>query len=229
VTAGPGVESFEDLVDRVGANLARARERITSAGGDLNRVRIVAVTKGFGVEAVRAALLHGLSDIGENYADELVAKAAAVESPVTWHFHGALQTNKINRLKPFVSWWHTVDSTDRLAALAVRVPGARVLIQVDLAGTANRSGCRPDDVGDIVARARDLDVSLRGVMGVAPLAPSTGTVSPRQFFDLLASLADRFGLPERSMGMSDDLEDAVRAGSTMLRLGSALFGPRVAR
>jgi PLP dependent protein len=218
------------FAETVGRNIARVKERISDAGGDLASLRIIAVTKGFGPEAVIAAASHGVFDVGENYADELVEKASAIShmqdgqpngGPITWHFQGALQTNKINRLKPFVTWWQSVDSVERLLALAVRAPGAKVLVQVDLSGSPGRSGCRPEEVAQIVTRAKDVDVSVLGVMGVAPIGSAS-----LKFFETLAAIADRFELPERSMGMSDDLEDAVRAGATMVRVGSAVFGPR---
>ncbi len=189
-------------------------------------IRIVAVTKGFGAEAPLAALRAGLADLGENYADEMVRKAVAVAdaSPASgarWHFQGALQTNKINRLAPHVHLWQTVDSVARAAALGARVPGARALVQLDLSGAPGRSGCAPADAPAVVAAARDAGLTVLGLMCVAPL-----DAEPAVAFTQLARLADALGLPERSMGMSDDFEDAVRAGATMLRLGSVLFGRR---
>lgn len=222
----------DDMVDRVGAHLQIVRARIESAGGRPDAIRIVAVTKGHGVDAVRAALAHGLADLGENYADELVSKALAVAAePGTaarWHFQGRLQTNKINRLAAHVSLWQTVDTAERARALAQRVPGAAVLVQLDVSGVAGRGGASEDDVPSVVSVAREAGLDVQGLMSVAPL-PGVGAPSAAEAFGVLARLADRLGLPERSMGMSDDLEDAVRAGSTMVRLGGALFGPRQQR
>jgi pyridoxal phosphate enzyme (YggS family) len=188
------------------------------------------VTKGFGVDAARAALAVGLADLGENYADELVAKAEAIAAEpvgaagVRWHFHGTLQTNKINRLAPHVHLWQTVDSPSRAAALASRVPGARVLVQVDFSGRPGRAGCDPAATDALVRQARDTGLDVRGLMCVAPLGEP-----PERAFAALRRLADGLDLAERSMGMSGDFEEAVRAGATMIRLGSVLFGARPGR
>ncbi len=218
-----GLFSEEDF----GYNLETVRRRIVEAGGDLDRVRIIAVSKGQSVEAIRVAIKCGHREFGENYADELVEKAAAIGTAhaVRWHFQGRLQTNKINRLKPHVSVWQTVDSTDRALALAARVPGAEVFVQVDsTGGVGDRSGALATNVPAVVDAARHAGLRVFGLMTVAPLSddPTVATMAFRE----LCTLADALGLPVRSIGMSDDLERAVGAGSTMVRLGSALFGPR---
>jgi hypothetical protein len=214
----PSLPTAHDVI----ANLAAVRRRIAAAGRDPASVRIVAVTKGFPVAAANAAIAAGLVDLGENYADELVAKARELgDAAVRWHFQGALQTNKINRLAPHVACWQSLDSEHRLRALAARVPGASVLVQVDLSGSAGRGGCRVADVARLVAAGTALGLRVDGLMCVAPL----GT-DPAAAFAEVAGLADDLGLRERSMGMSDDFEAAVRCGATMIRLGSVLFGPR---
>lgn len=218
----------EALVPTVVARAAAVRARIASAG-DPARVRIVAVTKGFGPEVAVAAALAGLADVGENYADELVAKAQALAGlgiAVRWHFLGALQTNKINRLAPHVALWQTVDSARRAEALGKRVPGAAVLVEVDIPAVAGRSGCPPDEVGAVVDAARAVGLDVRGLMGVGPDPDVVGEAANRAAFDRLAALARALGLDELSMGMTHDLEAAVAAGATMVRVGEALFGPR---
>jgi PLP dependent protein len=208
--------------------LERVRQRIASNSADPGSVRVVAVTKGFGVEAVEAALDAGLTDVGENYADELVRKAgAAVEEtrpgPV-WHFLGAIQRNKVARLAPLVTWWQTVSRVSEGTAIARRRPGATVLVQVDVAGLPGRGGCAPGAVPELVGALRDDDLDVVGLMAVAPPGPPEAA---RPGFTLVSSLADSLGLPVRSLGMSDDLEVAVAEGSTMVRVGRALFGERV--
>jgi PLP dependent protein len=216
--------------------LEAVRDRIRSASADPGAVRIVAVTKGFGVDAVVAALAAGLTDVGENYADELVAKAGAVadgagEGPVrvdgqpvpVWHFLGAVQRNKVPRLVPWVSWWQTVSRVEEGRTIAGRLPGATVLVQVDVARLPGRGGCPPDQVPGLVAALRDQDLDVAGLMAVGP--PGAPEAS-RPGFALVSGLADRLDLPVRSMGMSDDLEVALAEGSTMVRLGRALFGDR---
>jgi uncharacterized pyridoxal phosphate-containing UPF0001 family protein len=225
--------------------LAEVRRRVDASAADPASIRIVAVTKGFGPEAVRWALDAGLADIGENYAEELVGKAARLEpgpgpstdpvpdagrSPVAvapvWHYLGAVQRNKLARLAPLVVWWQGVARLEEGRAIARRRPGATVLVQLDVAGLPGRGGCPPDRVPELVETLRDEDLDVAGLMAVGPPGPPE---EARPGFALLSSLADSLGLPVRSMGMSDDLEVALSEGSTMLRLGRALFGQRPPR
>jgi len=208
--------------------LRAVRERIARAGADPERVRVVAVTKGFGADAVRAAVGAGLRDVGENYAAELEAKAEALEADpvpvgVVWHFLGAVQRNKVADLAPRVGLWQSVAREVEGARIARFHPAAAVLVQVDSTGLAGRNGCAPSDVAGLVGRLRDAHgLDVRGLMTVA--AP--GREAAGAAFGTVARLADELGLAERSMGMSDDLESAVAAGTTMVRLGRALFGDR---
>ena len=217
------------LVDSVAEKLEDVRRRIHRAGVDPGGVRIVAVTKGFGPEACRAALAAGLVDLGENYAAELLAKADVLGpgSGARWHAIGGLQRNKVAQLSGRVALWQTLDRLPLAAELARRAPGAEVLVQVNLAADPGRPGCRFDDVPALLDGATGLGLSVRGVMGVAPLGPAEDVA--RAAFRRLAGLAARLGLPEVSMGMSADFEIAVQEGATMLRLGTALFGSRPPR
>jgi hypothetical protein len=214
--------------DGVAERLHSVRLRIEHAGGDPSAVRVVAVTKGFGPEAVVAARAVGLHDIGENYANELLAKAAAVEGdrslpqPLRWHFLGAIQRNKVARLSPVVGVWQSVSRVEEGARIARFAPGAAVLVEVETTGLSGRNGCRPDAVRALVPRLRDVGLDVRGLMTVAAPGPDAADVA----FGTVRSLADELGLEERSMGMTDDLETAVRAGTTMVRIGRALFGER---
>ncbi len=184
---------------------------------------MIGVTKGFGSEAVRAARAAGLTDLGENYAAELVAKAATqADAGMVWHFLGAVQRNKVAQLAPLVGLWQSVARQAEGERIARFAPRAQVLVQVETTGLPGRNGCTPAATGELVARLGDLGLEVRGLMTVA--AP--GAEAPKQAFETLARLADRLGLEERSMGMSDDLEAAVAAGSTMVRIGRALFGAR---
>jgi pyridoxal phosphate enzyme (YggS family) len=186
-------------------------------------VRVIAVTKGFGPDAVLAAREAGLTDLGENYAAELVRKAAADGADdVVWHFLGAVQRNKVAQLAPLVGLWQSVARAAEGERIARFAPGARVLVQVETTGLEGRNGCPPGAVGELVARLGDHGLDVRGLMTVA--AP--GERAAREAFELVGRLADDLGLEERSMGMSDDLEAAVAAGSTMVRIGRALFGAR---
>lgn len=212
----------------VAAGMVAVRERIAAAGGAQDRVRVVAVTKGFGPEAPLAALEAGIVHLGENYAQELVAKAAVVgddPAPV-WHFIGGLQRNKVRLVAPFVALWETIDRASLGAEVAKRAPGAAVLAQVNISEEATKGGCDPDEAADLVARLRDLGLEVRGLMGVA----AAGDLDrARSQFGRLAALASVLDLAELSMGMSADLEAAVAEGATIVRVGTALFGPRPPR
>lgn len=219
-------------VDAVRARVASVRDRIVAAGGDPDRVRLVAVTKGFGPEVARTAIAAGLADLGENYAQELVAKIEDLgrpEDPVgdlRWHFLGRLQTNKVRHLAPFVALWQSVDRPGLVREIAKRAPEASILIQINLSAEPQKGGCAPDEVPALVGLARDSGLDVQGFMGVAPAGdPSLA----RPGFERLVALADAFELPERSIGMSGDLEVAVACGATMVRIGRDLFGDRPLR
>ncbi|HEX3840561.1 MAG TPA: YggS family pyridoxal phosphate enzyme [Acidimicrobiales bacterium] len=215
--------------EAVAERLAGFRDRIAAASGDPAGVTVVAVTKGFGADAVRAALGAGLVDIGENYADELVAKAGGTtdaEPAPRWHFLGAVQRNKVARLAPVVSCWQGVSRLQEGHAIAKRQPGARVLVQVDIAGIPGRGGCQPEGVPDLVAALRDEELEVAGLMAVGPPGPPEDA---RPGFHRVVSLADQLDLRIRSMGMTDDLEVALSEGSTMVRIGRGLFGDRPTR
>lgn len=231
-SAGPA----GDLAAAVAVRLAGIGRRIESAGGDPGAVRVVAVTKGFGPEAVGAAMRTGLVDVGENYAQELLAKAAAfppvdgvpragTAAGLRWHFLGAVQRNKVRALAPVVGCWQSVARAVEGEAVARHRPGAAVLVEVDATGQPGRNGCRSAEVPALARHLAGLGLDLRGLMVVAPIGPDAA----RAAFRTVRDLADRLGLPERSMGMSDDLELAVAEGSTMVRLGRALFGDRPPR
>ena len=216
------VLTAEDVGDR----LAEARERIKRAGGTCSAVSIVAVTKGFGQAAVDAAVAVGVTDIGENYADELLARRPPPsDEPVRWHFLGHVQRNKVRRIASVVHLWQAVDRMAAGNEIARRAPGAAVLVQVNISGEPQKHGCRPDDAPSLVEGLDALGLSVRGLMAVGPTGPPE---LARAGYRRLARAADRLGLAERSMGMSDDLEVAVQEGATMLRLGRALFGDRPA-
>jgi hypothetical protein len=213
----------------VAERLDAVRLRIERAGGDPNAVRVIAVTKGFGPDAVAAARSAGLHDIGENYANELVTKAAEVSdassAALRWHFLGAIQRNKVAKLAPIVGLWQSVARTEEGERIARFAPGATVLVEVDTTGQPGRNGCPPEEARTLVPRLRDAGLDVRGLMTVAPPEPA----GAQSAFETVRALADELGLEERSMGMTDDFEAAVRAGSTMVRIGRALFGARPAK
>lgn len=233
------------LADQVRSALAVCRARIVAAGADPAGVRIVAVTKGFGIDEVRAVAAAGLVDVGENYARDLLSKKAALgEAPsadpghggghaaghdaegLNWHFIGSVQRNKIAALSSHVALWQTIDRLEAGQSLCRHATGAKILVQVNITGLPGRPGCTFSELEALVAELGQLDLDVGGVMGVGP---GGDPADARGGFRRLAEHAAHLGLREVSMGMSDDLEIAVAEGSTMLRLGRALLGPRPVR
>lgn len=232
--ASPGLPDLATLV----ARRQVLRERIAAAGGDAERIEIVAVTKRFPPRAIELALAAGFTAIGENYAQELIAKAGAIEldegaagaeiAPV-WHMIGGLQRNKIKKLAALVPLptvadvvFQTIDRADLASEVAKRLPGATVFIQVNTTGEGQKSGCSVSEVPQLVDHVRDVGLALEGLMTIGP----TDGTDPTPGFETLRRLADDHALVHCSMGMSADIEAAVVAGTTMIRVGSALFGPR---
>lgn len=225
-------EQERGLVTEVASRVALVRDRIARAGGDPERVRIVAVTKGFGPGQVAAAVAAGLGELGENYADELVAKAPAAGGLARWHFLGSIQRNKVRRLAPLVGCWQSVARIEEAESILRRhellgagavTPAPCMLVEVETTGIAGRGGCPAEAVPALVARLRALGCAPEGLMTVAAPDDPAGA---RRSFARVAALARELGLRELSMGMSGDLEQAVAEGATMVRLGTALFGSR---
>ena len=227
---------FPDLA----ARLASVRQRIATGqarGGWEHPVRIVAVTKGWGPEAVEAAVAAGLVDVGENRVHEALSKQAAVhDQTIAWHLIGHLQTNKARDAVGRFVLIHSVDS-DRLAERLSREVQKReqsraldVLLQVNMADEQQKFGCESVMASDLAHRITDTPgLRLRGLMTMAPLTDDTRVV--RNTFTGLRTMRDALvatGIeaPELSMGMSGDFEIAVEAGATVLRLGTVLFGER---
>ena len=192
-----------------------------------NSVGIVAVTKGFGVDAPRAALAAGLTMVGENYAQELIAKHEELtpeeREQIQWHFLGRLQRNKVRSLASIVSVWQSVDRVELIEEIARRAAGASVMIQLSISGEPQKGGAALGDCGSLVRSAQGSGLVVVGLMGVGAAEDKS---TSRDGFRRLVQLADELGLPERSIGMSDDLDLAVTEGSTMVRVGTALFGSR---
>ena len=223
---------FLDLPER----LAEVRGRIDAAvarGGHRQQVRIVAVTKTFGEEAVIASWQAGVPDVGENRVQEAIAKKRSVDVPVKWHLIGHLQRNKVKHLPEF-DLVHSLDSL----RLAGAVDGAArdfgrtfdVLAQVNVAGEETKGGFEPVEMEDVAARLAELrGLRVRGVMTMAPFDASEGRL--REVFSAARGMRDVLvaaGHPatELSMGMSGDYEIAVEEGATCVRLGTLLFGAR---
>ena len=212
------MNQFGEVAER----LEIVRRKIADAGGV--GVEVLGVTKGHPVEAIEAAARAGLAAIGENYAQELVAKLAGGSFGVAVHFIGQLQTNKVRQVAGLVDVYETVDRQSLVAELAKRAPGARVLIQVDTTDEPGKGGCAAADVPRLVEQARAAGLAVEGLMTVGPT--DGGAEAARPGFRVVRRLCDELGLTTCSMGMSDDYIVAVQEGSTRVRLGSVLFGMR---
>ena len=211
------------LVARVERNLAEVRRRIEAAGRDPDGVTIVGVTKNHGSETCRAALAAGLRVLGENRVQEALPKMAEVRG-AEWHLIGHLQTNKA-RLAGAFALVQSLDSVRLADVLAERAP-VSVLLEINVSREPEKHGVAPEQAEEVALQVAER-LELRGVMGMGPL---DGDPRPafRELRDLRERIEQRVGraLPTLSMGMSGDFEIAVEEGSTMVRLGTVLFGPR---
>jgi pyridoxal phosphate enzyme (YggS family) len=214
-----------DVANRVAA----VRERVNAVERTwTHAVEIMAVTKGFSDAAVTAAAAAGCRSIGENYAQDLLSKEAAIAATgVDVHFVGRLQSNKVRQLAHLVTVWATIDRASLIDEVAKRVPGGKILLQVNATGEEQKGGCRPVDVPMLLERARGMGLDVRGLMTVGPTEGSSKAVRPA--FQTVRELVDDHGLAVCSMGMSGDLDIAIECGSTEVRIGSAVFGQRPAR
>jgi PLP dependent protein len=177
---------------------------------------------------VREVLAAGATDLGENRAQELVAKAGSLRdalgdlaAPPRWHFIGRLQRNKVRMLAGLVDLWHSIDRPELADPLARHAAGAHVLVEVNLSDEPQKGGCRPEDTPALVERLTDGGLVVEGLMTVPAAAGD-----PRPAFGALRELAARLGLAQLSMGMTADFEPAIAEGATIVRVGSAVFGPR---
>ena len=207
-----------EVADRV----AHVRSVIATAGG--TDVSLVAVTKSFGVEAMHAALTAGCDAVGENYAQELVDKVALGLPSIDVHFIGALQSHKVRRVAQHIALWQSVDRVSVIDELRKRSSGANILIQVDTTGEPSKGGITPGELEAMRTYAEDRGLRVTGLMTIGP---TDGSVSEcEESFVLLRRLVSEHGLTVCSMGMTDDYNIAVACGSTMVRVGSGLFGAR---
>jgi PLP dependent protein len=219
-------------VSDVAAAITEIRARIAAAarraGREPDAVRLVAATKTVPAERVAEAVALGVTDVGENRAQELLAKAdtlaataPSMQADVCWHFLGRLQRNKVRGLAGRVTWWQSVDREALGAAIARQAPGARVLVEVNLADEPQKGGCAPTDAGRLIDALRESGLRVEGLMTIPPEGDD-----PRRWFAALRELGGDLGVHHLSMGMTDDYEVAVEEGATMVRIGRAIFGAR---
>jgi uncharacterized pyridoxal phosphate-containing UPF0001 family protein len=203
--------------ERVRANLERVRERIAAAGRDPGDVEICAAIKYVDVEALGALAEGGISLVGENRAQELIAKQERWGDAFTWDFIGALQSRKVRDVAPRVRLIHSLASESALAQLE-KHPAPEVLVQVNVAGEESKAGIDPAELGDFIARC---PVQVGGLMTMPPAVERPE--GNRRHFARLAELAAEHGLERLSMGTTQDFEVAAAEGATIVRLGTVLY------
>jgi pyridoxal phosphate enzyme (YggS family) len=229
----------QSIMGGVRAGLQRVRARLEAAaeaaGRDSRDVRLVAVSKTFPAARVREALEAGQHDFGENYLQEALEKIEALAGlPIVWHFIGPIQSNKTRPIAEHFHWVHSVDRlkiAERLSAQRPdHLPPLDICLQVNVSGEASKSGVSPEALPELAGAAARLPrVRLRGLMAIPE--PTPDPELQRRRFEELRALRDALNraglaLDTLSMGMSDDLESAVAAGATIVRIGRAIFGER---
>ncbi|MEY3557901.1 MAG: hypothetical protein RL374_607 [Actinomycetota bacterium] len=208
----------KEVADR----MAHVRSVISDAGG--TAVSLIAVTKSFGIDALRAASDAGCDGVGENYAQELLEKITVGLPLIDVHFIGALQSNKVRLLAEHIALWQSVDRDSIVDELGRRAPGTSILIQVDTTQESSKGGVTPAQLDAVRTRAESRGLIVKGLMTIGP---TDGTQQEcEKSFGMLRRLVDEQGLTVCSMGMSSDYPIAVACGSTMVRVGSGLFGDR---
>jgi pyridoxal phosphate enzyme (YggS family) len=222
-------EAGEGLTFRIAAVRARIDAACDRAGRARGDVTLIGVTKTHDSETVAGAFAAGLRDFGENRVQEALPKIEAVRSDhgaLRWHLIGHLQTNKVKAAIDAFDILHSIDSERLARAISERATRPiAVLLEVNAAGEASKFGVAPAEAGKLAERIGALpNIELRGLMTVAPQADHPEDVRP--VFAALRGLRNSIGLRELSMGMTDDFEVAVEEGSTLVRVGRAIFGPR---
>jgi pyridoxal phosphate enzyme (YggS family) len=212
-------------------NYLRITDKIHRAAGrsgrDAASIRFIAVTKTVPLDRIREAVEGGIRDIGENRLQEALSKRDALKDlPLTWHFIGHLQTNKARKVVENFHWIQCLDRPElgeKLNQAAANV--LPVLVEVKLHDEPNKAGADAEQLPALIEQFKRYDhLSLKGLMAIPPFFDNPEDARP--FFRKLRKLAERFRLPELSMGMSHDFEVAIEEGATMVRIGTALFGER---
>ena len=212
-------------------NFKAVAERIALAAKQAGRpdgaARLIAVSKTFPAADIAELYRFGVRRFGESRASEFSAKAEALPADIEWHFIGHLQANKVRPVVERAAWIHSVDSLklaeriDRIAGECGKKP--KILFEVNVSGEESKFGMTPAEL-EAAANAKFVNVELAGLMTMAPAdAPET---TLKTVFGTLAELGKQYGLSELSMGMSGDFEAAVKCGSTLVRVGSLIFGRR---
>jgi len=238
----------KEIQDRIRDNLLRARENIESAAKKAGRraedIRLIGVTKTVPPTVIQALVNLGVRDLGENRAQELLAKQPVLDADLRWHFIGHLQTNKVKQILDKVILIHSVDSSRLAAEIDRRAEQAGmvmpILLEVNIGGEASKTGVAPGEFANFVEQVLPYkNVRINGIMCVAPIKKTGVAVdigkSNHLYFEkareLLVDIQSRYdtlkAMRELSMGMTEDYQEAIEEGATMVRIGTGLFGQRV--
>ena len=227
------IKGIADRVQKVNRSIENACKR---SGRSPEEIKLIAVSKTFPLEVIRDAYDAGLRIFGENKAQELRDKAPQLPADIEWHFIGHLQSNKIKYAAPVSTLIHSVDSyalAESLSTFAIKkemqIP---ILIEVNTSGEISKFGVNPDDVLETFGRIRELkNLNIQGLMTIGPLTSEEEQIRAsfrmlRSIREKLAGIAEQSEIATLSMGMSQDFEIAIEEGSTMIRVGTAIFGSR---
>jgi pyridoxal phosphate enzyme (YggS family) len=231
---------LRSVAQSVAQNVEFVRRRIAAAclraGRDPEEVTLVAVTKTVGGGLIKEAVQAGVRDVGENFVQELLAKRESLgDDGIRWHFIGHLQSNKVRQIAGWIHLVHSVDSLSLASEISKKSAAAgktaEILIEVKTTGETTKFGVQPPEVLELAKKIGGLpNLKASGLMTIGPFLPDAESSRPsfrqlRSLRDLLAS--EGFGMTHLSMGMTNDFEVAIEEGATIVRIGTAIFGPRI--
>lgn len=227
---------MNDICNRIDAINTRIRLAAHRVGRNAEEICLLAVSKTFAADTIRDAFACGQHIFGENYAEELSVKAVELaDLDIEWHFIGRLQSNKTRHVASWAHWVHSIDRISIAERLSrqrpAHLPNLQVCLQVNISGEASKSGVAPEQLTNLARSVATLpNLELRGLMALP--APSSDLHIQQSTFAHVRRLRDQLVnqgllLDTLSMGMSSDLEAAITEGATIVRIGSAIFGPRI--
>lgn len=220
----------------IAENLLKVRERISGAanraGTDPGEITLIAVTKTVDASKIQEAIQAGVTDIGENYVQNAAEKFEVIGNVVRWHMIGHLQTNKVRQAAPVFDVIQSVDSVSVANEIGKRYFAlgrtCKALVEVNISGEESKFGVQPDETLSLCEQISGIEgLEVAGLMGIAPFVDDQSAI--RRSFSNLKALWDRLPADNRkwlSMGMTSDFEVAIEEGSNMVRIGTAIFGPR---
>lgn len=213
--------------DKIAARLQELQQRVSLLSGG-RKINLIAVSKTRSVDEIRSLLQAGHMDFGENYAQEVLEKWPQIKADfprARLHFIGNLQSNKIKKLLPLCDFFHTLDRASVIENLAKEIKKSGRLVecflQVNIGFEPQKAGVLPGELKALYRLALDAEIKIIGLMCIPP-----ADVNALPYFQQMRNLATEYNLENLSMGMSDDFAEAIKCGSTHIRIGTAIFGPR---